>query len=272
MRARQHFPPAKRPLLIGMVHLLPLPGSPDWGGSFAKVIELALRDADALSSAGFDALMVENFGDAPFRPDHADPETVAAMAVLVDRIRNQTSLPIGVNVLRNDALSALAIAAVTGAAFIRVNVHTGAMLTDQGWLTGRADETLRLRARLGAEVTVCADVLVKHAVAPPGADIAELARDTALRGHADVLIVSGSATGAGTDPVHLAAVRDAVPETPLWIGSGLTPDNAHRLLRVADGAIVGTYLKAHGKTTSPVDVKRAQAIVEAAKQAREQAD
>lgn len=251
-----------------MVHLLPLPGSPAWGGSFANVIEFALRDADALSSAGFDAMMVENFGDAPFRPERADPETVAALAVLVDRIRNRVSLPVGVNVLRNDAQSALAIAAVTGATFIRVNVHTGALLTDQGWLTGRADETLRLRARLAAEVAICADVLVKHALAPPGADIAELARDTSLRGRADVLIVSGTATGSGTDPLRLAAVRKGVPETPLWVGSGLTPDNAQTLLRIADGAIVGTWLKADGKTGNPVDVNRARAIVEAANQAR----
>lgn len=266
MWARDRFPPSKRPFLVGMVHLQPLPGSPGWSGSLDRVIELALRDADALNNAGFDAILVENYGDAPFRPERVDPETVAAMAVVADRIRQHTSLPIGVNLLRNDAQAALAIAAVTGATFIRVNVHTGAMLTDQGWLTGRADETLRLRTRLNADVAICADVLVKHALAPPGADISEVARDTALRGRADVLIVSGTATGAGTDPAHLAAVREAVPDTPVWIGSGLNADNARALLRSADGAIVGTFLKAEGRTENPVDVKRARAIVAALEQ------
>jgi uncharacterized protein len=268
MPASLHFPPAKRPLLIGMVHLLPLPGSPGWAGSFADVSQRALQDAETLARAGFDALMVENFGDTPFRPDHVDPETSAAMAVLIDRIRSRVSLPIGVNVLRNDALSALAIAAVTGAEFIRVNVHTGAMLTDQGWLTGRADQTLRLRAQLGVQVAICADVLVKHALAPPGADPAAVAKDTALRGRADVLIVSGSATGSGTDPRRLAAVKEAVPDKPIWVGSGLSPDNASALLGIADGAIVGTYLKQDGLAQNPVDPERARVLAQAVKQLR----
>jgi membrane complex biogenesis BtpA family protein len=248
-----------------MVHLLPLPGSPGWAGSFDDVIRRALQDAEALARAGFDAILVENFGDMPFRSEQVDPATTAAMAVVIDRIRARVSLPIGVNVLRNDALSALAIAAVTSAAFIRVNVHTGAMLTDQGWITGRADQTLRLRAQLGAPVAICADVLVKHAIAPAGADPAAVAQDTALRGRADVLIVSGSATGSGPDPRRLAAVKDAVPDRPIWVGSGLSPDNASALLGIADGAIVGTYLKQDGLAQNPVDPARARALVQATK-------
>ena len=256
------FPPDGRRRLIGMIHLLPLPGSPGWAGSLQHVVDHALRDAETLAAAGFDALLVENFGDVPFRPDHVDMETAVSMSALVDRIRAHSTIPLGVNVLRNDALTAMAIAAVLDAAFIRVNVHTGAMLSDQGWLPGRADETLRLRARLRANVAICADVLVKHAIAPPGADLAEVARDTFTRGLADVLIVSGNATSAATNPQDVATVKSAVSGVPVWVGSGVTAENAPTVLEHADGAIVGSSLKAGALPANPIDRTRAEKLVD----------
>jgi uncharacterized protein len=261
------FPPG-RPRLIGMIHLLPLPGSPGWSGSLQQVTDHALADAETLTTAGFDALMVENFGDVPFRPEHVDVETAVSMAALVDRIRAASAVPVGVNVLRNDALTAMAIAAVLNAAFIRVNVHTGAMLSDQGWLQGRADETLRLRTRLQANVAICADVLVKHAIAPPGADLAEVARDTFARGLADVLIVSGRATGAATNPQDVLAVKRAVPAAPVWVGSGVTAENAPSLLQHAEAAIVGSSLKADALPANPIDRLRAEKFVEVVRSLR----
>src|SRR5690606_2253475 len=158
----------RRPVIIGMVHLLPLPGAPRWAGSLDEVRERALADARALEAGGVDGIIVENFGDAPFHPDAVPAETIAAMTALTTGVVRAVGLPVGVNVLRNDAAAALAVAAAAGARFIRVNVHTGAMLTDQGWITGRAHETLRLRARIAPTVAIAADVLVKHATPPPG--------------------------------------------------------------------------------------------------------
>ena len=149
-------------LLVGVVHLLPLPGTPRFTGSFATVRERALRDAEAYVRGGAHALLIENFGDVPFHKERVEPHVIAAMALIVEDIRRATGLPIGVNVLRNDALAALGIAAATGARFVRVNVHVGAMLTDQGIIEGKADETLRYRTLLGASVQIWADVHVKH--------------------------------------------------------------------------------------------------------------
>jgi len=253
--------------LVGMVHLLPLPGAPRWGGSMAEVLESALRDAAALAEGGMDGVLVENFLDAPFHPGRVPAETVAAMAVVVAEVVRAVPVPVGVNVLRNDAPAALAIAAATGARFIRVNVHTGAMLTDQGWLTGEAHETLRLRERLGARVAILADVLVKHAVAPPGLDIAQAARDTCRRGLADALIVSGTGTGEPTDIGRIRAVKAAVPEAAVWVGSGVTPASAAALLREADGAIVGSALQRGGRAGGRVEPERVRALVEAVGQA-----
>ena len=143
-----------------MVHLLPLPGSPGFGGSFAEVVADASSRARTLADAGFPALMVENFGDIPFYADRVPAVTVAAMTRCVEAVIDATGLPVGVNVLRNDVESALAIAAVTGARFVRVNVLAGTMYTDQGPIVGRAADVLRQRAALCPEVAIWADVLV----------------------------------------------------------------------------------------------------------------
>jgi uncharacterized protein len=251
--------------IIGMVHLQPLPGAHRYAGIEA-VLERALADAGALADGGAHGIMVENFGDAPFFPAAVPAETVAAMTRMVCEIRRTTDLPVGVNVLRNDARAALGIAVATGAAFIRVNVHVGAMLTDQGWISGLAHETVRARAALGAAVAIFADVLVKHAVAPTGLTPAAAARDTWERGAADALIVTGAATGAATSIERLQQVRQAVPTARILVGSGVTPDNAAALLAHADGAIVGTALQ-RGGTAGPVDSASVRAVVQAAARA-----
>jgi membrane complex biogenesis BtpA family protein len=247
--------------IIGMVHLQPLPGSPRWAGSLQTVLDAAARDAEILATGGIDAIMVENYGDSPFFPIRVPPATIAALTAAVLQVRRVTNLPIGVNVLRNDANAALAICAATGASFVRVNVHCGAMLTDQGWIEGAAHETLRLRAQLGLTVSICADVFVKHATPPAGLNIEEAARDTWERGLADALIVSGTGTGVETSRSDIERVKSAVPDSTVLIGSGLTAQNAATLLRLADGAIVGSALKTNGRAGSPVSLERVQHLV-----------
>ena len=124
-----------------MVHLLPLPGAPDWDGSMERVLAAAVQDATALAEGGVDGIMVENYGDAPFLPGPVPAHTIAALTNAVLEVRRAVRLPVGVNVLRNDAAAAIGICAATGASFVRINVHTGAMLTDQGWIEGAAHET-----------------------------------------------------------------------------------------------------------------------------------
>lgn len=245
----------RRPL-VGMVHLLPLPGAPAWRGSLDEVTTRAVSEARILEEGGLSGVMVENYGDVPFHPGAVPPETVAAMAVVVQAVVEAVEVPVGVNVLRNDAHAALAVAAATGARFVRVNVHTGAMWTDQGLVQGRAHETLRLRQGLAPDVAILADVLVKHAVPPAGVDVVEAARDQWHRGLADGLVVTGSATGAAVDPSRLESVRRAVPEAPLWIGSGVTPDTVGTILGAGHGAIVGSTLHREGVAGAGIDRER----------------
>jgi len=260
--------PHPRPL-IGMVHLAALPGAPRFSGDLAEVERAALRDATILVEAGFEGLVVENYGDVPFRKDGVGPEPVAAMAVVARRVVAETGVPVGVNVLRNDARAALAIAAASGARFVRVNVHTGVTATDQGLIEGRAAETMRMRADLALDVAVLADVLVKHGAPLSPPDPARAARDAVHRGLADGLLVTGEATGTAADRARLDRVREAVPGTPVLVASGVTAKNAAELVPFSDGAIVGSAAKRGGRAEAPVDRKRARRLAEAIREARE---
>jgi uncharacterized protein len=259
----RHSPLAARHLLIGVVHLRPLPGSPGWRGDLDSLIKLAVNDARAYERGGAHALFIENFGDIPFTKGNVAPETIAAMAAAGRAIRQAVKLPIGFNVLRNDARAALALCAVCGGAFIRVNVHTGAMLTDQGLIEGNAYETLRYRQRLCPDVQIFADVHVKHAVLLGNWAIEDAARDTVERGLADALIVSGAGTGLAAELADVERVRRTAPTTTILLGSGVTLANLRDFMPVADGFIVGTSLKAGGKVSNPVDPKRVAALARA---------
>ncbi|WP_254822129.1 BtpA/SgcQ family protein [Haloglomus halophilum] len=256
------------PELVGMVHLPALPGTPGFDGDRATLRERAVADAEALVAGGMDAVLVENFGDVPFHPGEVPRHVVASMTALVGAVRRAVDVPVGVNVLRSDGPAAIAVAAATGGRFVRVNVHTGARVTDQGVVEGRAHETLRLRDRLDAtDVRVLADVDVKHSAPLADRPLAEVARETVERGGADGLVVSGPATGTGADRDRLERVAAVAHETgvPLVVGSGTTPETVAELLEVADSAIVGTALKAGSEVTAPVDRERVERLVAAAR-------
>jgi hypothetical protein len=228
-----------------------------------SIIEFAVNDARAYEQGGAHALFVENFGDVPFTKGCVAPETIAAMAAAGRAIRQAVKLPIGFNVLRNDARAALALCAVCGGAFIRVNVHTGAMLTDQGLIEGNAYETLRYQQRVCPSAQIFADVHVKHAVPLGNWTIEDAARDTIERGLADALIVSGAGTGLAADLADVERVRRTCLGTKVLLGSGVRLENLHDYLPAADGFIVGSSLKRNGRLANPVDYKRVAALVRA---------
>jgi len=252
--------------IIGVVHLQPLPTSPRWGGNLKAVLDRAEQEATALASGGVDGIMVENFFDAPFPKDQVDPAVVSAMTIAVGRIQNLVTLPIGINVLRNDARSAIAIASCTGAQFIRVNVWSGAMVTDQGIIEGRAHELMRYRRELGSDIKIFADVLVKHAQPLSTSNLTIAVQDTIERGLADAIIVSGLATGDAPDLKEVIIAKAAALGTPVFIGSGTHWENVRSYLDIADGVIVSSALKRNGNRNSAIDPNRVSRLVEVARQ------
>ena len=254
--------------VIGMLHLLALPGSPRFGGDVGAVREAAVRDADVLAAAGVHGLMMENFGDVPFHPGRVPTAVAAHMTAIAVEVRRRfPQLPLGINVLRNDGRTALAVAHAAGASFIRVNVLCGARLADQGILQGIAHDLLRDRAELAAAgIRIFADVDVKHSAALAERPLADEVDDTVDRGLADALVVSGAGTGKPTDlgkvrAVKAAAMAVGTGATPVFLGSGVTADTIGQFLPVADGFIVGTAFKAGGVATNPVDAGRVRELM-----------
>ena len=251
--------------VIGMLHAPPLPGSPEYDGDFVSVRQSVLRDAEALVAGGVDGLMLENFGDSPFYPDRVPAMTVAAMTSLASDLRWRFDVPLGINVLRNDGRSALAVAVACGASFIRVNILCGARVADQGLLQGIAHDLLRERANLrAASIQIWADVDVKHSAAFAERPLADEVQDLIARGKADAVIVSGSATGQPIDLGTLSIVKDAAGATPVLVGSGVTSESIPLMLPYASGAIVGSSLKEDGSVWKPVDTARVKQLVHAA--------
>ncbi|HEX8324632.1 MAG TPA: BtpA/SgcQ family protein [Tepidisphaeraceae bacterium] len=253
-----------RCVVIGMLHLPALPGSPLSKLDLQSINDLMLRDAETLSANGCHGLMLENFGDVPFYTTRVPAHTVSQLTAVAVAVRQRFALPLGINCLRNDGCSALSVAHAAGADYIRVNVVSGARVTDQGIIEGVAAPLLRLRQTLSAtHIKVLADVDVKHS-APLGVGVAleDEVDDVIHRGLADGLVVSGAGTGKATDPAKARRVRRAAPTAPLFVGSGVTADTVEAFLPHVTGLIVGTHFKEGGRVDQPVDGARVRALVD----------
>ncbi len=256
MIPRQH---PDRCALVGMVHLLPLPGSPGWQRDLAAVRQRALTDASRLVEGGCDALIVENMGDVPYLKSSVHPETTAAMAVITADVVRQVDVPVGVQVLAAANREALGVAVAAGASFIRVEGFAYAHVADEGWIDASAGPLLRARAALGGAVAIWSDIQKKHAAHAVTGDLslAELAHVAVFCG-ADAVIVTGSRTGGTTRPEDVALARGC--GAPVVVGSGVTLQDCARLAEVADAVIVGSWLKRDGDWRAPVDADRVRAL------------
>ncbi|ARS91481.1 BtpA/SgcQ family protein [Natrarchaeobaculum aegyptiacum] len=259
---------ADDPPIVGMVHLPPLPGAPGFDGDREAIRERALEDARRLEAGGVDAVLVENFGDAPFYPEDVPKHTVAELTAVASAVSDAVDVPVGVNVLRNDVAAALSVAAAVDAGFVRANVHVGTAATDQGVVDGRAHETIRLRERLEADLAVLADVHVKHATPVGDQPVERAALESVERGLSDGVIVSGTGTGEATALETVERVSEAFDtngiDAPVFVGSGVTAETVGDVFEAgADGVIVGTALKEGGETTNPVSIERVEGVVAA---------
>ncbi len=245
-----------------MVHLAALPGAPA-PVAWPKLLAAARRDARSWAAGGADAVLVENFGDRPFHPEAVPPVTIAALARVLTDLRDVIDLPLGVNVLRNDAAGAVALAAACELDFVRINVHAGVAVADQGLLVGRADATVRLRAALRCHPQLLCDLRVKHARPLVDRPLLDEAAELVERAGADALLLTGAATGRAPDLAPLATLATAFPATPLLLASGVTPELLVGARRHLSGCIVGTAAKKGGRLAAPVDPARVRALARA---------
>ena len=244
--------------LVGMVHLLPLPGSPGWAGSISAILDAAQRDAEALVAGGCDALIVENMGDLPYLNGEIYPETVAAMTRATALV-TAFGLPTGVQALAGANREALGIALASSAGFIRAEAFAYGHVADEGWMDAGAGELLRHRANLSAPIHIWADIQKKHAAHALTSDLSleELCHGAQFCG-ADALIITGSRTGQEPALDHVKRARSA--GLPVLIGSGVTAENAAQYASAADAVIVGSALKVDGDWRNRVDQARVASL------------
>ncbi len=237
--------------LIGMVHLLPTPLSPGVEGPWDinDIIDKAIEDGRNLQEGGADGILVENYYDTPFNPEEVPTHTIATMSIVIREVLKEVSVPVGVNILRNACQQAVGIASITGAAFIRCNVLTGMMITNEGIINGKAHEVVRYRNILGKDTKIFADVLVKHAHSLiPIQRFDDVAIDTIDRGGADAIIVTGKRTGLPPSEKLVALtmnLKELRPNARIIVGSGIRPENVIYLEKYFDAFIVGSYFKTY---------------------------
>ena len=250
--------------LWGMIHVPSLPGSGNNTQSIDEIINFCLNDAQTFFENGINHLFIENFGDAPFPKNNVDPQVIAALTTILDHIKAHfPHTEFGVNVLRNDAIAALAIASITQSYAIRVNVLTHARLTDQGLIEGCAYELAKFRRQLKSEVEVWADVEVKHSFPLASIPLPDAIHDMIERGGANRIIFSGSRTGSEVDLSILKNLVEGNILSPekIVIGSGISEHNITSFLPYARHFIVGSSLKIHNKLSNHIDPAKVSSLV-----------
>ncbi len=257
--------------IIAMIHLAPLPGAPlyDPAGGMQKILDLAAADIEALQEGGVDAVMFGNEGDRPYLLK-ASPQSLAAMAFVVGELKRLLKLPFGVNYLW-DPVATVSLAVASGARFAR-EIFTGVYESDMGLWQPDAATALRLRAELGrADLKLMFNVNAEFASPLGTRTIAARARSAVFSSLADIVLVSGPMTGQPVEGADLKLVRDAVPGTPVFANTGVNIDTVGNILRIGDGAVVGTHFKLNGNTWNAVDSGRVKRFMDKVRKLRDRA-
>ena len=254
--------------LVGMCHLLGLPGRPahDVAGGVERIITAAGRDVRALQAAGVDGILFCNEHDIPYQR-HVGMEAATAMAAVIGRLRPDIAVPFGVDLLW-DPHAALAVARATGAAFVR-EVFTGVFESDMGLLAPDLGDLAGYRHMIGADdVAIFTNITPESSRSVSNRPVEERARGAAYSG-VDALLISGPQAGVAMEMADLRAAKGAGTEIPVFANTGVTHDNVAQVLEVADGLIVGTSMKEGGSTWNPVDPERASRLVQLVRAYRE---
>ena len=249
--------------LIGMVHLLPLPGSPNYAGSIEAIMQAAIEDMQALEKGGADAFIIENFGDVPYCAK-INRESFAVMAAVSTQLAKDSSIPFGINVQFNDVDSEWALALATDADFIRVEAFVENRIGIHGISYACAPHLMRLKASFPAKAMIFADINVKHTF-PLVPQPIEFSVQEAIESGADTLIVTGLLTGQNPTIDDVKQVKEMAGDTPVIIGSGINAENAVDYLSVSNGIIVGSSLKYDGNVNNRVDPKKVEALAKSVK-------
>jgi membrane complex biogenesis BtpA family protein len=265
MRIQSLF--TKKPI-IGMIHLLPLPGSPNYKGDMDAIPARALAEAKILQRGSLDGVIIENFNDIPFSNEDISREQLALMAVIISQVQRELSIPVGVNVHFNDWKSEIALAFACKAQFVRIEVFVDTVVTASGIIQPCCAEVMRYRKSLLADglVEIWADIHPKYSYNFLPVSLQDSAK-MAKNNMADTIIVTGETTGKATPLEDIRKVKEVV-DLPIFAGSGVSLENVVQTLAIADGAIVGSAFKLDGDVHNEVSEERVTEFMKAVSESR----
>ena len=244
----------------------PLPGDPGYGGGrgMEQVITHVRHDLAVLQAGGVDGVMFSNEASQPYLT-HVEPITVAAMARVVGEVLPDIHVPFGVNVLW-DAMASIDLAVAVDAAFVR-EIFTGVYASDFGLWDTNCGAVIRHQHALGAHgVGLLFNIVPEAAAYLAPRAVADIARSTVFNARPDALCVSGLTAGVEASREVLVQVKQAVPDTVVLANTGVRLSTVADILRIADGAIVGTSLKRDGNIWNAADPERVREFMTAARQ------
>ena len=254
--------PSPRPV-IAVIHVGALPGTPAGGASVAELVGHAREEARLYKTCGVNGIIIENMHDVPYLRGGVGPEIVAAMTAIGLAVKDESALPVGIQILAGANRDALAVAHAAGLDMIRVEGYVFAHVADEGWIESSAAELLRYRKMIGAEnVDVWADIKKKHAAHAVTSDIGPgVTAEAAEFMKADAVIVTGGTTGSPPLGSDIEDVR-AHCRLPIVLGSGVDIENIANFHSAADGFIIGSSFKRDGYWANPIDSTRVKRFME----------
>jgi len=251
--------------VIGMCHMLPLPGDPSYNKNkgLEIVYERAYQDLLALQHGGIDGILFSNEFSLPYLTK-VDTITVASMAAIIAALKDKINVPFGTDILW-DPKASIDLAMAVGAQFVR-EVFTGVYASDFGIWNTNFGEVARHQHNIGADNLHLLFNIVPESTSYLGhREITDIARSTVFNTRPDGLCVSGLTAGSETPLQSLKVVKETLPNVPVFVNTGVRLDNVEKQLSVADGAIVGTFFKQNGNFPNPVDAKRVRALMDKVK-------
>lgn len=253
----------KKHPIIGMIHVLALPGTPLYKGSVQQIIDVATEEASIYKKAGIDAIMLENMHDVPYTKIHVGPEISSVMTLVAQIVKKETGLTMGIQILAGANQAALAVALASGLEFIRAEGFVFGHVADEGYIDSQAAELLRYRKMIGAEsIAVFTDIKKKHSAHSITADVDLI--DTAHAAEfflSDGVIITGKQTGVSADVIELESVKKSV-QIPILVGSGVTLENLETYLPLSDAMIVGSYFKEDGHWANALNYEKVATFME----------
>ena len=227
-----------RKLVIGMVHLLPLPGNPAYRGDRETIEKWAIEDAHTLIDSGVDAIMVENFNDGPQYSTEIPLSSYSLMLSIVAKIRDFCKLPLGVNIEMNAFEQEWMMAYATHADFTRIEAFVDNRAGSFGFIEAASTPLAQLMKDYPSDTALLTDVRTAETYGCPEVPINELAQNA--RNHdSSAVIVTENDHGNHVTVDGVKSMREVMGDFPIIVGAGVHPDNVLDYLKFADGVIVG---------------------------------